>query len=251
MTALMFAVMEDRKIMSTLLNESKINVNTKNYHGETALMMGVNFGHTEIVLGLLKMPNIDVNAQDNNGDTALIIAAERGFTKIVPELLQMPNIDVNAQDNNGDTALIIAARRGYTKIVFELLQMPDIDVLAKNKNEETAFMCAEKEKHTECIKLIQSCPLLSTIISKQGNNLTKEEQEAIAKFIYDEKFLHSENGALQRRKIYQKLEYAKSLVLYKSLQNKLSPEEKEPDRKILHQKRFQEYMISQQSVHQR
>ena len=112
-------------------------------------------------------------------------------------------------------------------------------------------MCAKREKHTECIQLIKSWPLFSILISKQGNNLTKEEQEAIAKFIYDEKFLHSENGALQRRKIYQKPEYAKSLVLYKSLQTKLCPEEKEPDRKILHQKRFQEYMISQQSVHQR
>ena len=217
MTALMFAVMEDKKTTSTLLNESKIDVNIKNYHGETAL----------------------------------IVSAKHGITGMVSELLKAPNIDVNAQANNGDTALIVAARRGYTRIVSELLQMPDIAVSAKNKNEETAFMCAEREKHTECIQLIKSWPLFSTIISKQGNNLTKEEQEAIAKFTYDEKFLHSENGALQRRKIYQKLEYAKSLVLYKSLQTKLRPEEKEPDRKILHQKRFQEYMISQQSVHQR
>ena len=251
-TTLIHAVVtHNADAVSELLKVPGININAQDNIGMTALMFTITIGDSKARAALLNESKIDVNIKNNYGETALIIGAQKGMTGIVSKLLKAPNIDVNAQANNGDTALIVAARRGYTRIVSELLQMPDIAVSAKNKNEETAFMCAEKEKNTECIQLIQSWPLFSTIISKQGNNLTKEEQEAIAKFTYDEKFLHSENGALQRRKIYQKLEYAKSLVLYKSLQTKLRPEEKEPDRKILHQKRFQEYMISQQSVHQR
>ncbi len=62
----------------------------------------------------------DVNAKDNNGvhngQTALILAVRLGHTDVVRTLLDA-GADVNAKDNDGQTALWEAAYGGHTDIV--------------------------------------------------------------------------------------------------------------------------------------
>jgi hypothetical protein len=66
-------------IVDAILAKGGFNgINTKNTDGETALMVAVKGGHTNIVNNLLKAKPTpaDVNITDNNGETALQIAQE-------------------------------------------------------------------------------------------------------------------------------------------------------------------------------
>ena len=50
---------------------------------------------------------IDVNSKDNNGQTALHIAAENDFGEVLSQLIKN-NANVNVQDNQGNTPLLFA-----------------------------------------------------------------------------------------------------------------------------------------------
>ncbi len=95
------------------------DVNAKDKFGNTALIIAVLDGRTDIVKALIDSPKTDVNAKDNDGDTALIEAATHGRTDIVKALIGS-KADVNAKNNDGDTALIVAVRYNYTKMIHLL-----------------------------------------------------------------------------------------------------------------------------------
>ncbi|XP_069783333.1 KN motif and ankyrin repeat domain-containing protein 2-like isoform X2 [Narcine bancroftii] len=93
------------------------NVNAKaSQAGQTALMLAVSHGRTEMVKALL-VCGADVSIQDDDGSTALMCACEHGHTEIVKLLLAMPGCDVNLADNDGSTALSIALEAGQRNIV--------------------------------------------------------------------------------------------------------------------------------------
>ena len=61
----------------------------------------------------------DANAKDGKGNSALILALEKGHTEIVQYLLTN-KADVEAKTNNGYTPLHIASQNGHDKVA-ELL----------------------------------------------------------------------------------------------------------------------------------
>jgi len=94
---------------------------------------------------ILVEKGVDVNAQDNDGDTALMIAVREGHTEVVKLLIEV-GADVNAQDSDGDTALMTASRGGYLDVV-QLLIDAGVDVNAKNDSGETALSLVESYLH--------------------------------------------------------------------------------------------------------
>jgi len=58
-----------------LLEESGVNVNTKDNHGRTPLLLAARSGHGEVVKLLLIQRDIEENSKDNNGRTPLYITA--------------------------------------------------------------------------------------------------------------------------------------------------------------------------------
>ncbi|XP_078285355.1 KN motif and ankyrin repeat domain-containing protein 2 [Rhinoraja longicauda] len=92
------------------------NVNAKaSQAGQTALMLAVSHGRTEMVKVLLAC-GADACVQDDDGSTALMCACEHGHAEIVALLLATPTCNVTLADNDGSTALSIAVESGQKDI---------------------------------------------------------------------------------------------------------------------------------------
>ena len=113
-------------------------------------------GNIKLVKELINNKQIDINARDRHGRTALILASFMGFAPIVKFLLDN-GADVNLkEDTNGDTALhIIVNSKPNTSILKLLLDNPNIDVDIKNIHGNTALMYAEKNNSQDLFKLLK------------------------------------------------------------------------------------------------
>jgi ankyrin repeat protein len=84
-SSLNFAAASDIDGVRSQLAEG-VNVNTKGYRNETALMAASECGNTVIVEELLRA-GADVNLRSKTGATALMLASINGQTNIVRSLL--------------------------------------------------------------------------------------------------------------------------------------------------------------------
>ena len=112
------------------------NVNVRDHHGKTALMLA---GNVECIKALLTA-GADVKASNADGDTALTLVASKGKVESVRTLLTA-GADVNAKNNDGDTALTLAAFQGNTDNVLALIDA-GADVKATNIKRHTALTLA-------------------------------------------------------------------------------------------------------------
>jgi len=113
-TAIMIAAQNGHESTVRLLIEGGSDVNAKNNHCGTALMMAASNGH-ESTVRLLIEAGSDVMGRDEDGLTALMLAAD-GHESIVRLLIEAGS-DLRARDNYCVTALMIAAENGYESIV--------------------------------------------------------------------------------------------------------------------------------------
>ena len=90
-------------------NVEKVDVNSRDHDGVTALMHASLNGHVEVVRELLNCDELDVNARDHDGCTALLCASICDEVDVVRELLNCDEVHVDARDEKGNTALIIAS----------------------------------------------------------------------------------------------------------------------------------------------
>jgi len=104
--------------------DAGVDVNEKNYAGNTPLHLSASFGRTEIV-ELLIANDADVNAKNKFGNTPLHFTT----TKEIAELLIANGADVNAKSKFGVTPLHGAASWGHEEVV-ELLIAKGADVNA-------------------------------------------------------------------------------------------------------------------------
>jgi ankyrin repeat protein len=76
---------------------------------ETALMRASKYGLFEVVKIILSFKNIDINQKDYYGETALIYAAQGGNNLDTMELLlKHPGIDINAKNKKNRDAFSLA-----------------------------------------------------------------------------------------------------------------------------------------------
>ncbi|KAL0345979.1 UNVERIFIED_CONTAM: putative E3 ubiquitin-protein ligase XBOS32 [Sesamum radiatum] len=151
----------------SLLLESGVDINLRNYRGQTALMQACQYGHWEVVqiLMLLKA-NID-STDYLNGGTALHLAALNGHARCIRLLLadyipSIPNVSsilrknlkndesasefdwralaeiVNRTADGGVTALHMAALNGHAETVHLLLDL-GASVSATTVDDGTTF----------------------------------------------------------------------------------------------------------------
>ena len=93
-----------------------IDVNVKNNHGNTALIIASRTGGTKIVEMLLEQTGINVNEKGKNGRTALMQAIMMDRPEIVKKLLKK-GADITLEDNSGNTALTMVEDM-FTKTNF-------------------------------------------------------------------------------------------------------------------------------------
>ncbi|MFC1478071.1 ankyrin repeat domain-containing protein [Candidatus Margulisiibacteriota bacterium] len=140
-TALMIAIRNGKTEILNLLTDAGADVNVPNNKGETALMLAASKDAK-----LLIEAGADLNAISKGGYTALMYAAYSGKTEVV-KLLIGAGADLNKKNKRG-TALIIAAERGHSGIV-KLLIAAGADLNAKNEAGDTALMYVTRRGHAE------------------------------------------------------------------------------------------------------
>jgi ankyrin repeat protein len=138
------------KSFEFIAQHPKTNLNVRNSHGESALMLVCLKGELELVKMLIKR-DADIN---HPGWTSLHYAATGGHTAIIQLLLDQ-SAYIDAESPNGTTPLMMAARYGNEKAV-QLLITEGADWKLKNQLGLTALDFAVQGRRPEAIKLLQS-----------------------------------------------------------------------------------------------
>jgi ankyrin repeat protein len=134
----------DKAAVQTLLQQ-RVNVNTPEADGTTALHWAVRNDDVELVDRLLRA-GANAKAANRYTITPLYLAAQNGNAAIIEKLLKA-GADANAVANEGETALMTAARSGSVEAVRVLLAN-GADVNARESwHGETALMWSVSEKH--------------------------------------------------------------------------------------------------------
>ena len=138
------------KSFEFIAQHPKTNLNVRNSHGESALMLVCLKGELELAKMLIKR-DADIN---HPGWTSLHYAASGGHTAII-QLLLDESAYIDAESPNGTTPLMMAARYGNEKAV-QLLITEGADLNLKNQLGLTALDFAVQGRRPEAIKLLQS-----------------------------------------------------------------------------------------------
>lgn len=131
-----------------LVRQPKINVNVRNAHGETALMLACLKGHVALAK-LLISKQADINQP---GWTPLHYAATGGHVELIQLLLE-ESAYIDAESPNGTTPLMMAARYGSAKAT-QLLIDEGSDLQFKNQLGFTALDFAKQGNRPDALEII-------------------------------------------------------------------------------------------------
>ena len=149
--ALVLALREGSvKTFEALARHPKINLNLRNKHGETALMLACIKGNLALARLLIKR-DADIN---HPGWTALHYAASGGHTDIIRLLLD-ESAYIDAESPNGTTPLMMAARYGNSKAV-QLLIEEGSDIQLKNQLGLRAIDFAKQGNRPDSLALLEA-----------------------------------------------------------------------------------------------
>ena len=138
------------KSFELIAKQPKTNLNVRNTHGESALMLVCLKGDLELAKMLIKR-DADIN---HPGWTSLHYAATGGHTAIIQLLLE-ESAYIDTESPNGTTPLMMAARYGNAKAV-QLLINEGADLQLKNQLGLTALDFAIQGQRPDAIQLLQS-----------------------------------------------------------------------------------------------
>ena len=151
---------ESLKVFEALIKHPKTNLNVKNTHSETILMLVCLKGHFNLAQTLVAR-KADINQP---GWTPLHYATVSGNTAIV-KLLIDESAYIDAESPNGTTPLMMAAKYGNSETV-KLLISEGADVQAKNQLNLTVLDFAKDAVKPDAIKLIEAAMLQANTPSK-------------------------------------------------------------------------------------
>jgi ankyrin repeat protein len=131
-----------------LIRHPRINVNVRNDHGETALMLTCLKGHVSLAK-LLISRQADIN---HPGWTPLHYAATGGHVELIQILLE-ESAYIDAESPNGTTPLMMAARYGSAKAT-QLLIEEGADLQTKNQLGLSALDFAKQGNRPDAQEII-------------------------------------------------------------------------------------------------
>lgn len=99
---------------------SGVDINAKEKHGRTALMMASRFNKNEVVEFLVGQ-KANIGLRDNEGMTALMLAIEGDAVECV-KILTSAKANIHTKDKGGNDATIFAIRRGNLEILSLLVE---------------------------------------------------------------------------------------------------------------------------------
>lgn len=142
----------DEAIFRHLFANPKVDLNTRDASGRTALVWAILKGHDTIASQLLVNPEVDPNIQDYMGRTALVWAILNGYDTIALQLLTDPKVDLNTRDSSGGTALSHAIVEGRDNIVLQLLANPKVDPNIEDNHGWTALSWAKVKSNETLVQ---------------------------------------------------------------------------------------------------
>lgn len=139
----------------TLLTCSRrINVNTRDFVGDTALHDAISKGNFQIAALLIDFPSVDLTVKNARGFNALHEACLRGNNPVVEKiLLRRPDV-VNIPKEDGFTALHLAAVNGHYKIAQTLLTKGRCNLELRNNKQETPLVSAVLRRQWDVVELL-------------------------------------------------------------------------------------------------
>ena len=150
-------------------------------------------GKRETTFHVLLQLKVNANSKNNAGVTALHAACERGIIAMVKELLQSDGIDINQKDDQENSPLHTACVSGEKEIVFALIEA-GAKLMEENEDEMTPLHIAVVERKLEIVKMILDMRAgdkedLLQAIEKDGNSpfllAVKTGDEEMVKFFLD------------------------------------------------------------------
>ena len=153
-TALFAAVQADRPLVTELLIREGADVNLPLDDRTTPLCLAVYNGNIDLVKLLLQAPGIQINQAGLENTSPLYYAADRGHEEIV-ELLLNNEADPNIPDASGMVALQVACLNGYERVV-ELLLDKGADTEVAVLDNYTPYRLAGIGGHHAIISLLEA-----------------------------------------------------------------------------------------------
>ena len=154
------------KSFEVLAKHPKVNLNVRNAHGESALMLLSLKGQLPLAK-LLISREADIN---HPGWTALHYAATGGHADIIQLLLDQ-SAYIDAESPNGSTPLMMAARYGNLKSV-QLLIEEGADVLIKNQLGLSALDFAKQGNRSDTVAALEGA-INKLVAAKPSNAVAK------------------------------------------------------------------------------
>jgi ankyrin repeat protein len=142
-------------LMSRKLYERKMNVNTANRFGFTALHVASMYGNLDLIKILLEN-KANPCLKTKKGNTALHLACKNSKLNAAKILISLSNCDmIDIRNVNGDTALHIATRENNQKLV-EILLDENANTTIKNANGQRPIDIAKSSFFLNIIKMLES-----------------------------------------------------------------------------------------------
>jgi ankyrin repeat protein/class 3 adenylate cyclase/tRNA A-37 threonylcarbamoyl transferase component Bud32 len=129
------------------------DVNTRDFNGDTPLIIAVKYRHNAIVPFLLNNKEININAKNKYGITALMIASVRDDQPTVQTLLNK-GAEINAQDDFHRTAFFYAASFQTDTAILQALFRNQADINIKANDDMTPIISDAMNGYTNIAKFL-------------------------------------------------------------------------------------------------
>ncbi|KAF6773100.1 hypothetical protein AHF37_06997 [Paragonimus kellicotti] len=131
------------RIVQSLLDCGRTDVNCQDADGNTAVHLAVRAGHNELVTRLLRCPVVDCTVKNKLGHTAFHVAMECRNVKAAHALLERDSTLALQTDNLGRNFLHIALQNKDRAAVFFLIQSGmDMNQCVRDSNQHTPLHLA-------------------------------------------------------------------------------------------------------------
>mmetsp|Transcript_33332 Transcript_33332/g.33948 ORF Transcript_33332/g.33948 Transcript_33332/m.33948 type:complete len:263 (+) Transcript_33332:191-979(+) len=120
-------------------------------NSKSTLMLAIEFDHHGFIGQLLEL-GVDVNAKDYFGNTALFVAIRHKALDVIPMLLEY-DASVFTLNDTSNTVLMEASRLGFIQLVIEFIRL-GINVNHRNKYSDTALIMAAHRNHKDIVQIL-------------------------------------------------------------------------------------------------
>jgi ankyrin repeat protein len=144
-----------RSIVRLLLGSEKIEIDARDYAGQTLLSKAASWGCDYLVRLLLDTGKAEIDSRDDEGRTPLSHAAEAGAESVARLLLDTGKVEVDSRGAWGDTPLSNAAGMGHESIVRLLLETGRVDIDSMDRFGRRPISRAMEGGHWSLVELLR------------------------------------------------------------------------------------------------